>query len=322
MSVQPSHRSTRRRHARPSATSRALALSATALVAAHAPAAAQMLDDGLMIPARQVRVSVDYSNDRWDRYWEGTLLRDNENIGTLSTRAVTWSAAYGVTRNVSVFASLPYVWTRASAGVLHEMEGRQDFSLAAKVRLLEGRVGSRARFATTALAGVGVPTDNYTPDFLPLSIGLGAKRATARAAVHLQDRSGLFTGATIAHTWRSTVHLDRPAYYTDGELVLSNEVAMPDVRDYALSVGYQRGPICLPISLAVQRTLGGGDIRRQDMPFVSNRMDATRLQAHLAYTLPRVSGLTLNLGAARTLEGRNVGRSTTLSAGLTSAFRL
>jgi hypothetical protein len=33
----------------------------------------------------------------------------------------------------------------------------------------------------------------------------------------------------------------------------------------------------VPITFSQQTTLGGGDIRRQDMPFVSNRMNLSRI---------------------------------------------
>lgn len=299
---------------------------AVALVAAAgAPvraAAAQTLEDGFTVPRGQLRSSVVYANERWSSYWEGSLKRTNDNIGTLRTRSVTWSGVYGVTDRVSLLATLPYVWTSASQGVLKGMQGSQDVTVAAKARLVQTTVGTRATLGMTALAGAGAPTTNYTPDFQPLSIGLAARRALVRGALHLQDRSGLYAEGTMAHTWRSTVHLDRPAYYTDGQLVLSDEVAMPDVADYAVAVGYQRGPWCIPASLVTQHTLGGGDIRRQDMPFVSNRMDFTRAQLHVMYGLPFRSGLTVEAGAMRTLGGRNVGASTALSAGLTTSFRL
>jgi hypothetical protein len=58
------------------------------------------------------------------------------------------------------------------------------------------------------------------------------------------------------------------------------------------------------------------------MPFVSNRMDFTRLQARVMYTVPRLPAVTLQLGAMHTLTGRNVGQSTLLSGGMTSAIRL
>ena len=48
---------------------------------------------------------------------------------------------------------------------------------------------------------------------------------------------------------------------------------MPDVFDYTVSAGYLKRRLHVPISFSQQITLGGGDIRRQDMPFVSNRMN-------------------------------------------------
>jgi hypothetical protein len=91
---------------------------------------------------------------------------------------------------------------------------------------------------------------------------------------------------------------------------------MPRVADYVISAGYRRNRLYVPISLIGQRTLGGGDIRRQDMPFVSDRMNFTKVDAFVFYALniPKVPAF--KLGAAHTLRGRNVGQSTTMSAGL------
>ena len=315
-------------HARPVRTRRALhpgrlrclpALLAS--VATATPAAGQTLEDGLLVAARQLRTTVAYGHDAWDQYWEGGLRRRNENIGTLTTQSVAWTGAYGVTDRLTVVATLPYVWTSASEGVLRGMRGSQDLTVAAKYRLLQSPVAGRATLRAIAVVGAGVPTSDYTPDFLPLSIGLASRRVLARATVHVQDRAGWFVDASAGRAWRSNVRLDRPAYYTDGRLVHSDEVDMPDVADYVASVGYQRGRLCLPVGVSVQRTLGGGDIRRQDMPFVSNRMDFTRAHVMAMYTLPVPSSVTIGLGAMRTLSGRNVGQSTTLMGGITHALR-
>ena len=299
---------------------RALLLGAAAGAAPRAHA--QTLEDGLTVARHELRSSVNYATDRWGEYWEGTLRRSNDNIGTLTTRSVTVASMYGVTRNLMVVASLPYVWTEASGGVLHGMRGAQDLTLAAKYRVLRLPLGARTVLGANVLAGAAAPTSDYTPDFLPMSIGLGSRRAIARASLHVRDRTGLFVDGSFGHAWRSTVTLDRPAYYTNGQLVLSDEVAMPDVNDWMAGVGFQNARWCIPVGLAGQRTLGGGDIRRQDMPFVSNRMNFTRAHAMVMYTLPVPSSLTLGVGAARTLSGRNVGRSTTLSFGVTHAVRL
>jgi hypothetical protein len=70
------------------------------------------------------------------------------------------------------------------------------------------------------------------------------------------------------------------------------------------------------VSYSRQDTRGGGDIRRQDTPFVSNNMDFSRLEAMAQYTLPRPVDLAVRVAVDRVVSGRNVGQSTTLSAGL------
>jgi len=298
----------------------AVALTVTALTARTL--SAQTLDDGEMLQRRELHATVMYGSDSWSRYWEGTVRRTNDNIGTLTTHSVTTTAAYGVTSRLTMLASLPYVWTNASEGVLKGMSGRQDFTLMAKYRLLDPMIAGRARLKVLAVAAAGVPTSDYTPDFLPMSIGLHSRSLTARAAAHLQDRSGWFVDGFGERMFRSNVTLDRPAYYTDGQLFQTNEVEMPDVAMYRGAIGWQRGRWCVPVGVTVQRTLGGGDIRRQDMPFVSNRMDYTSGHAELMYFLPGVSGLRLDLGASHVFDGRNVGQSTSIMTGFTYALHL
>src|SRR5438876_11250612 len=180
-------------------------------------------------------------------------------------------------------ALLPYVWTRASQGALQGMHGVQDFTLATKYRVLTTPFTERGTLRAMVVAAAGIPASNYVPDFLPLSIGLASRRFSGRFTLNFQAYAGCFVTGSTAYTWRTKVTLDRPAYYTNGQLFLSDQVAMPDVFDYSVSAGYQRGRLCIPVSLSQQRTLGGGDIRRQDMPFVSNRMNFVKLGALVMY---------------------------------------
>jgi hypothetical protein len=283
---------------------------------------AQTLEDAEMLRSREIHATVMYGQDSWNEYWEGTRMRENGNIGTVTTSSVTTSVGYGVSSRLTVIASLPYVWTEASQGVLHGMKGRQDLTVMAKYRVLNPLIGGRARLKVLAVAGAGIPTSDYTPDFLPLSIGTQSRSVLARGAMHLQDRTGWFVDGYGERVWRSNVELDRDSYYTDGNLFETNEVSMPDVAKYRGTLGWQRGAWCIPVGVTMQRTLGGGDIRRQDMPFVSNRMNHTTGHVEVMYFLPGVSGLRLDLGVARTIDGRNVGRSTMIMTGLTYALHL
>ena len=296
----------------------ALALS---LIAAP-PASAQNLEDAEMLRRHEVHASAMYGSESWNEYWEGTLRRSNGNVGTVSTHSVMVQLGVGVTERLTVIGALPYVWTEASQGVLHGMSGRQDFTLLAKYRVANPLIAGRARLKLLAVGGLTTPTSDYTPDFLPMSIGLHSKSAITRIATHLQDRTGWFFDGYAERMWRSNVTLDRGSYFTDGQYYETNEVAMPDVAVYRATLGWQRGAWCIPVGITARRTLGGGDIRRQDMPFVSNRMNASIAHAEVMYFLPGVSNLRLDLGAAHTINGRNVGRSTSFMTGFTYALHL
>jgi hypothetical protein len=277
-------------------------------------ATAQTLDDGLMMPKKTLSTGVVYAHDSWDQYWEGTLKRTNGNIGTLTTQSITWMGGYAVTDRLGLVATLPYIQTHASQGVLNDMSGFQDLTLAAKFRLLSTGPRTYGTFSAFVSGAAAIPTNGYTPDFYPLSIGTAGRRASGHLALNFQSNSVWFANASAAYMWCSNVRLNRNSYFTDGQLYLSNEVIMPNVVDYTLNAGINRGRWRIPVTLAQQRTLGGGDIRRQDMPFVSNRMDYTRLGGEVMYALPM--NLTIDLGAAHVLSGRNVGQSTTFTSGL------
>ena len=281
---------------------------------------AQTFEDGVMMPGKALCTGFLYTHESWDQYWEGTLKRGNGNIGTLTTQSVAWFGNYGITDRLNVIAMVPYVWTEASQGVMKGQDGFQDVTVAAKLRLLQTEFTSRGALSAIVVGSLGAPASDYTPDFYPVSIGSQSSRGALRAILHFRMPEGWFLTGSAAYTWRGNVTLDRPAYFTDGQLYLTDEVAMPDVFDYTLSTGYRKGPIEVPITFSQQYTLGGGDIRRQDMPFVSNKMNFSKLEAVVMYALPMVRKMQVRLAANHVLTGRNVGQSTAFTAGLLYTF--
>lgn len=284
------------------------------------PLPAQTIDDGLLLHRRALVAGMIYGHEKWSEYWEGTLQRDNENIGTMTTQSMIAIVGYGVTERLSVIATLPYIWTHASQGPLHGMDGVQDFTLAAKYQVLETPFTNGGTLRALVVGVAGIPASDYTSDFLPLSIGLHSQRLAGRFTLNFQAHQRWFLNGSAGYTWRGNVKLDRPAYYTNGQLYLTDEVAMPDVFDYRLSAGFLQGRLYIPVSLSQQFTLGGGDIRRQDMPFVSNRMNFTSVDGAVMYSLPAPRELGFRVGASRIVSGRNVGQATAVSGGLFYTF--
>jgi hypothetical protein len=276
---------------------------------------AQTLTDQLMMPKGDLCTGFLYTHDQWKNYWEGTLKRENGNIGTITTQSVMWMGNYGISKKINVIAMLPYVLTKASQGVLSGMEGIQDLTVGVKYSLLKTEMGP-GEFKAFLVGAYSVPLSDYTPDFLPLSIGLAAQQLTGRFTLNYKLNQGWYFNGTTAYTLKSNVKLDRPSYYTDGQIFASDEVDMPNVFDYSLSAGYLKNSLNVFVSYTQQITLGGGDIRRQDMPFCSNRMNFSKVDATVMYYLPKPKGLAVRAIAGQTVTGRNVGQSTYFMGGL------
>jgi hypothetical protein len=291
-------------------------------VLAAGNALAQTVDDGIMLAKGTLFAGQIYTHDDWDEYWEGALKRSNGNIGTLTTQSNHWFGNYALTDRLNVIATLPYVWTRASQGVLHEMHGVQDLTLGGKYSVWEVPGSPIGSIKAIGVLSGSLPLTDYTPDFLPLSIGSGSKRVTARAVFTAQTASGFFVDATSAYTWRAHVTLDRPYYFTMEQLFFTDEVPMPRVAEVGVTSGYNKHGLKAQGMVTTQRTRGGGDIRRQDMPFVSNRMNFSKAGGLVMYEIPKLGGLAGLFSYAYTFEGRNVGQSTTMSVGLMYRVRL
>lgn len=273
--------------------------------------------DAIMMNKNQFCSGLIYTHSSWNEYWEGTLKRNNQNIGTISTQSVMYMANYGITDKLNVMIGAPYVWTKASAGTLHGLKGLQDISLFVKWKPISQTFGKN-KLSFFLLGGFSTPLTNYVIDFLPLSIGLGSTNLTGRAMLDYQRGRFTVTGSA-AYIRRSNVKLDRSSYF-DTELRLTNEVQMPDAEQYQLRTGYRGKYLLAEAVLSNWTTKGGFDISRNNAPFPSNRMNATMIGASFKYTLPVHTNLSFLAGTNYTIAGRNMGQATAFNVGAFYAF--
>lgn len=281
---------------------------------------AQTVDDGLMVNRKTVFAGVLYTHDSWDHYWEGPLNRVNGNLGTVTAQSTQYFATYGLLDRLNLLATVPYTWTDASQGVLSGMSGWHDTTLAAKYRMYRKPVGDYGVSVFGVVFG-GFPMTDYQPDFQPLSIGLGSSRIGTRMTFDYQSPHKFYVTATAAYTWQSDVSIDVPYYFTNNRLFLTDNVKMPDVVDYSISPGYRRGRLMAQFNFKKMITQGGadvGDIRRQDIPFPSNRFIASRVggMAMVPLPIPKLRNTSVRLEYSRVIDGRNVGESNTFTLGL------
>lgn len=273
--------------------------------------------DAIMMSKNNFCTGFMYQSSQWNNYWEGTLKRTNENLGTVSTKMYGVMGNYGLSGKLNLLFGIPYVQTKASAGTLHGMNGVQDLSLFVKWMPVETKWGT-GTISVYGVGGVSFPVNNYTPDFLPMSIGLHSTNLTLRGMVDYQVGNFFATGSAT-YVARSNIKIDRSSYYTT-EMHTTNEVAMPDASNLQLRTGYRSGRMIAEAILNNWTTLGGFDITRNNMPFPSNKMNATTAGINIKYNLAAVEGLSLIGGGSVTLAGRNTGQATSINAGVFYIF--
>lgn len=274
---------------------------------------AQTESDALMIPRNYLCSGAFYGHISWSSYWEGTFRRKNGNLGTVSINDFTLMANYGVSDRMNIMASIPYITTRASAGTLAPHSGFQDLMLTLKYVALKFKSSDRQFRLITTVSGM-LPLSNYEADFLPLSIGSHSKRLMARLMADYQVSHFFFTGSGV-YSYRGNISIDRDYYYTTS-LHYTHEVLMPDQFMLAVKTGLRTRALIAEVVLQQTNTLGGFDMRKNDMPFPSNRMNDQTIGANFKYTSSFIQGLELSAGADYVVNGRNVGQSTIFHAGL------
>lgn len=273
--------------------------------------------DGIMMTKNNFCTGVVYSYGSWDNYWEGTYKRDNANLGTVSTKMIGLMGNYGITDKINILFSIPYVQTKASAGSMKGMKGVQDLSLWIKWMPIDKKLGN-GDFSLYGVGGYSFPVSDYVADFLPMSIGLQSRNLSLRVVADYQIAK-LFVTGSATYVQRSNIKIDRDAYYTT-EMHYTNEVKMPNAASFNLRAGYRSNTLTAEALLSNWTTLGGFDITKNNMPFPSNEMNATRAGIAFKYTFKQLPGLSLIASSNITLSGRNVGQATDFSGGAFYVF--
>lgn len=280
----------------------------------------QTPSDALMMDKNELCIGVIYQNDTWDKYWEGALLRDNQNIGTLTRNTLLPMIAYGISNKFNLIASLPYVKTNATGGQIAGASGMQDFSIFAKYQLysLDKPSGS---FKTFLVGGFGLPASAYLSDYMPFSLGLGTKEFSIRGILKFEHKSGLYLRGSYAFLHRTSTEAERDYYYAD-KGIYTTHMDVPNATNTEICLGawLLNHSIQIEASAINQVSLSGDDIRRQNAPQPTNKMNFTNINGRLRYFTPFLKGFSIVGGFTQIVEGRNIGKSAVISGGLTYQF--
>ena len=267
----------------------------------------QMMNDGVFMAKNSFCLGSSYQNDSWSNYWEGTLYRENKNVGTLTTQTGAVMGNYGISDKFNLLFSLPYISVNASAGTSQAFQGLQDLTVALKYRLFQIQ-----NLSIIGAAGGSIPTNNYVADYMPFTIGNQAKTAFARGIFYYTLPKNLAITAQGAYTIRSDVQLDRNMYYSE-RAVFTNQMTMPNVFSFGAKAGHYSYRWQLEATYEQQITNGNQDIRRNDMPMLNNKFDMQRIGFISSFRIPQLNDLQVGLSVNKVIAGRNVGESVNYS---------
>jgi hypothetical protein len=221
--------------------------------------------------------------------------------------------AIGITNRLNVILNLPYVWTKTSAGNLMGQKGIQDLSAWLKVKAVDIK-----GFSVNGLLGASIPVSKYVADFLPMSIGLQCKVVTGRVLVnYTHPKTGLYVTAHSSYMWRSNINVDRDAYQADNRVYNTNEVRVPNAYDLGGRIGILKRKWQTEVWAERNSCIGGDNIRRNDMPFPTNNMQATMVGWYGKFQ-PKALGVNARVGYVT--DGLNVGQSTSYMVGVLYLF--
>ena len=102
----------------------------------------------------------------------------------------------------------------------------------------------------------------------------------------------------------------------------TNEVEMPDGANFNFRAGFRNHRLIAEAVVNNWTTLGGFDITRNNMPFPSNRMNATSVGVNFKYVLPPLPQLSIVAGGNTIVAGRNMGQATTVYGSFFYVFNL
>lgn len=284
-------------------------------------ATAQTPTDGLMMPKGEICVAVMYEDAQWDHYWEGASLRTNGNIGTFDRKMFLPMIVGGITKDINVILSLPYVKTSASGGQMAGVEGFQDFGISLKARFLDKKM-EKARVMLFSNLSFSTPASNYLSDYLPFSLGFGANELGIRLIGQYELNKGPYARASFAYLHRGMTEAERDYYYQDGSYYTA-KMDVPDALHGQVALGswFLHKKLRVEANLTMLNSTSGDDIRAYNAPQPTNKVEFSQVGGLAQYYIKNGGGFGFLAYYNHMFSGRNMGQFSGYGLGVTYQFK-
>ena len=279
---------------------------------------AQSLVSGFMAGKGHGSVVVSGTTERYESVYLAPDKIDGVPIfQEVRVNSLNLYATYGLSDKIDAIVSLPYIQSKGKApgtvvndlnalystqGYANTRQGLQDITALLKFKSYSVELGSSV-LDLLGVVSVSTPLSDYQTNTgygYIIAIGNRATKYSAAGIAHLKTSTGVFATAQVGYSLRTGL--------------------VPNALIGEAKLGYAGPKTYLEGSASFQESDGGTDISEAGFNgfFPSTRVNFIRVGVS-AYR-PIANGFGLTLGASTYVAGRNIGKATGYSAGVTYNF--
>ena len=280
---------------------------------------AQSLVSGFMAGKGHGSVVVSGTTERYDNVYLAPDKVDGVPVfKEVRVNSLNLYTTYGLTDKIDVIVSLPYIQSKGKTasnvidglaalypdqGYASVRQGLQDITGLLKFKSYSREIGSSV-LDLLGVVSLSTPVSDYQTNTgygYIIAIGNRATKYTASGVAHLKTSSGVFATGQVGYSLRTGL--------------------VPNALVGEAKLGYAGPKTYLEGSASFQESNGGTDI--SETSFTTAFFPATRvnyIRLGISAYRPLAKGVGIVLGASTYVAGRNIGKSTGYSAGVSYNF--
>ncbi|WBX71871.1 transporter [Tenacibaculum retecalamus] len=289
-----------------------IGLSIIAITAMYSTSNAQGLLDGFTSKKGDLSLTTSFSLSKYDAFYVANVKNEGVPVhGEINQNIISLYAKYGITDRLSAVINVPFISADNTSGAddpineKNSISELQDISIALKLNAHKFNF-KKANLNIITGFTVIIPT-GYEPNGI-LSLGSGAFGVDVTAGLHLNTDSGFFSTLLAAYNLRDDA---------ENNLTPGGEFGVPNAFVTTGKIGYASKFIYVEAWADIFNSEEGVDIGEPGFRgnFPETNVDYSRVGLTVYKNVMPKLGVSLGFG--KVLDGRNVGESTTFSAGLT-----
>ncbi|WP_147678506.1 hypothetical protein [Algibacter pacificus] len=274
---------------------------------------AQINPDGFFNKKGEANISLSYTFATYEKFYLGTDKQDAVPAhNQIDQNIYNVYANYGLADNITAIINLPYIQAEGD-GAADPVNGSTEQSDLQDISLLIKWAPFVTKYEHGSMTGVIAVGGSYAFDYESngiLSLGNGASSIDGKLGFQYNNNSGFFGNAFVGYSIRGEA---------DNTLGLGTgaKFDVPNSVNAQIKLGYAGKSFYADAWFDAQKTNGGLDINSPNFAgnFPETKVNFSRIGLNLYAPISKTIGV--SVGSGTVVSGRNIGKGTYYSGGVT-----